>query len=59
MIISKFFKKSPIEEEYLLFRMWILEFLFPVKVTGDQIGDGNIVPRNNDTMTNDDEIVTS
>ena len=39
--------------------MWIWEFLFPVKVTGDQNGDGNIVPRNNDTMTNDDEIVTS
>lgn len=33
--------------------------LFPVKVTGDLNGDGNIIPRNNDMMTNDDEIVTS
>ena len=39
--------------------MWIWEMLFPVKVTGDQNQNGNIIPRNNDMMTNDDEIVTS
>ena len=42
-----------------IFKMWIWEMLFPAKVTGDQNGDGNIILRNNDMMTNDDEIVTS